>query len=433
MSVWGQGNREDAEGKRTVSMNEDITKEKYTDSKRAKHSIKSNRLRVCRFGVCCLRIFCITCVMAVTGLIVAAFQMLPDRWLIWTEVMLCCGLTEALLFWTGIICVYCTSVQLGIRYRIIGIACGMIPVVHLVILGKIIHTVSEELRFETNKERLNLERSAEQICHTRYPLLMVHGVFFRDFRYLNYWGRIPEELIRNGACIYYGNHESAASVEISAQELTARIKQIVCETGCEKVNIIAHSKGGLDCRYAISHCGAAPYVASLTTINTPHRGCEFADYLLQKIPEKSREQVAGMYNKALRRLGDRNPDFISSVTDLTACSCTRLNQNIQTEAACRCFQNIYCQSIGSKLNHAVNGRFPLNFTYPLVKHFDGANDGLVSEKSFAWGERYELLTVQGKRGISHGDMIDLNRENIPGFDVREFYVQLAAGLKRRGL
>lgn len=30
-------------------------------------------------------------------------------------------------------------------------------------------------------------------------------------------------------------------------------------------------------------------------------------------------------------------------------------------------------------------------------------------------------------------MIDLNRVNIPGFDVREFYVELVSGLKSRGL
>ena len=34
---------------------------------------------------------------------------------------------------------------------------------------------------------------------------------------------------------------------------------------------------------------------------------------------------------------------------------------------------------------------------------------------------------------AHGDMIDLNRENIDGFDVREFYVQLVADLKKMGL
>ena len=58
---------------------------------------------------------------------------------------------------------------------------------------------------------------------------------------------------------------------------------------------------------------------------------------------------------------------------------------------------------------------------------------MVGEKSFAWGEDYQFLTVKGKRGISHGDVIDLNREDIPGFDVREFYVQLVSKLKERGL
>ena len=33
---------------------------------------------------------------------------------------------------------------------------------------------------------------------------------------------------------------------------------------------------------------------------------------------------------------------------------------------------------------------------------------------------------------SHGDMIDLNRENIRGFDVREFYVQLVSDLREKG-
>lgn len=96
-------------------------------------------------------------------------------------------------------------------------------------------------------------------------------------------------------------------------------------------------------------------------------------------------------------------------------------------------EGVFCQSVGSKLNKASGGRFPLNFSYNLVKYFDGPNDGLVSEDSFSWGEKYTFLKTDGKRGISHGDMIDLNRENIPGFDVREFYVGLTAELKERGL
>ena len=71
-------------------------------------------------------------------------------------------------------------------------------------------------------------------------------------------------------------------------------------------------------------------------------------------------------------------------------------------------------------------------THPIVKHFDGLNDGLVSVESARWGGHFTLLEPQGKRGISHGDMVDLNRENIRGFDVREFYVGLVAALRERG-
>ena len=37
-----------------------------------------------------------------------------------------------------------------------------------------------------------------------------------------------------------------------------------------------------------------------------------------------------------------------------------------------------------------------------------------------------------QRGISHGDVIDLNRENIKGFDVKELYVGIVSSLKKRG-
>ena len=52
--------------------------------------------------------------------------------------------------------------------------------------------------------------------------------------------------------------------------------------------------------------------------------------------------------------------------------------------------------------------------------------------SMKWGDSFTMLSPKGKRGITHGDVIDLNRENIKGFDVREFYIDLAAELKRKG-
>lgn len=387
----------------------------------------SKRLHICCHGAVALTVFAATTVISVICQIVLAFRLIPGEWktFLWSA-LLCIGL-EWLLFWNGILCVYLTSYQMGIRLRVAGAICGMIPVVNLILLGIILFTVYKEIQFEARKEAVNEARKDQRLCGTKYPILLVHGVFFRDNKYINYWGRIPAELEKNGAALYYGNHQSAASVADSAAELKARVEGIVAQTGCEKVNIIAHSKGGLDCRYAIAHLGMGSYVASLTTVNTPHRGCLFADYLLKNIGADVQSKVAGVYESTLRKLGDPDPDFLAAVYDLTDTACRERDAGLPEP------EGILCQSVGSLLGKARGGRFPLNFTYHLAKLFDGPNDGLVSENSFRWGSRYRLLEPTGRRGISHGDIIDLNREDIPGFDVREFYVELVNGLKEQGL
>ena len=124
---------------------------------------------------------------------------------------------------------------------------------------------------------------------------------------------------------YYGKQQSSRSVADSAGELKTEIERILEETGAEKVNIVAHSKGGLDARYAITHLGLADRVASLTTINTPHRGCKFADVLLGAFPKWLVNFVAARYNSLFHRLGDPAPDFLAGVNDLTAASCAALN------------------------------------------------------------------------------------------------------------
>lgn len=391
------------------------------------------RLRLCSISCILLRSFCITTFFSVILLPLSFFGAFsdignlienPKFWGISIGITV---LTETILFWTGIILVYLIAKQLGLRQRILGIICGWIPIAQLIMLHIIIKTALAEVKTERAKLRTNSLRYTEQICWTKYPILLVHGVFFRDFEHLNYWGRIPTELQKkNGAILYYGNHNSAAAVEDSVIELEQRILEIIQQTGCKKVNIIAHSKGGLDARTAIAKTSIAPNVASLTMINTPHRGCEFADYLLQKAPDSLKEKLASVYNTAVAKLGDTNPDFIAAVTDLSSSACQERNKTILDNP------DVYYQSFGSVLKHPTSGRFPLNLSYLFVKYFDGCNDGLVGEKSFPWGSKFQMLQSTERRGISHGDMIDLNRENFRGFDMREFYVHLVSDLQKNG-
>ncbi len=389
--------------------------------------IKSKKLAFCQHGTVLLCAFYFSIVVSTVYQIILAFKTVPHDFMTFVWSLVVCVTVNFVVFWVGIICVYLTSTQLGAKWRNIGIICGFIPIANLVSLFNIIKTTTNEYLFEAEKYKINKQRKAAQICATKYPILLVHGVFFRDTKFFNYWGRIPKELEINGAKIFYGEHSSAASIADSAAELKERITQILAETGAEKLNIIAHSKGGLDCRYAIAKLGIGDSVASLTTVNTPHRGCLFADYLLTKISDDIKQKVANTYNATLKKFGEANPDFLAAVNNLTASYCSELDAQLTTP------EGVYCQSVGSILIKAKNGKFPLNFSYHLVKYFSGNNDGLVDEKSFRWGENYILLKPSENRGISHGDIIDLNRENINGFDVREFYVKLVADLKNKGL
>lgn len=384
-------------------------------------------LWICNHGNLCLQAFARATMITVAFQLVLAYQWLWQNWQTWLAGVIFAVLTLSVLFWNGMLCVYLTSVQLGVKHRTEGLLLGLVPIANLVMLERIIRITREEVRFERQKYVIDKEREKHAICQTKYPILLVHGVFFRDNPYLNYWGRIPSALMRNGASVYYGEHPSALSIADSAGILAQRIRQIVAETGCEKVNIIAHSKGGLDCRYAMANLGIAPLVASLTTVNTPHRGCIFADRLLEKIPPKVQDKVANAYNTTLKKLGDPAPDFMAAVRDLTSSHCTCFDGETPPP------EGVYCQSVGSRQNCLSSGKFPLNMAYHLVKYYDGENDGIVGLNSFAWGSRYQLITTAGKRGITHLDIIDMNRENIPGFDVREFYVRLVSDLRQQGL
>ena len=388
-------------------------------------------LRSCAHGVEMLHIFLLSIGLSVVYHLVRLPLLWTGRWADWLISAAIAVGVLAVVFWNGMLCLYIYSVQLGIRWRVIGALCGLIPVAQLIVLRRIMQVVDAEVEEECRQIDRNNARREEEVCRTRYPILMVHGAFFRDIKHLNYWGRIPATLETNGATVFYGNHQSADAFRDSAAELASRIREIVAETGCGKVNVIAHSKGGMDIRAALAYEGIAPFVASVTTVNTPHRGCEFAEFLLDRAPESLRDKVASTYNKAARLLGDHEPDFLAALRDLTASSCAAFNEATAGEAGHT--EGILCQSIGSKMERASGGQFPLNFSYVIARLFDGPNDGLVSETSAEWGESYTFLTATGKRGISHGDVIDLNRTNIEGFDVREFYVELVADLKNRGL
>ncbi|MDR1238556.1 MAG: hypothetical protein LBK27_00420 [Treponema sp.] len=324
----------------------------------------------------------------------------------------------------GILRIFFTSRRLSIIWRLAMLMTIWIPLVNIIVLLYVCRLVYEEYDFALYREDLHLTRADSEICKTRYPLVMVHGVLFRDLKYFNYWGRIPKELIRNGARVYYGNQEAVGTIVTNAEDLQNTIRAVLKETGVEKVNIIAHSKGGLDARYAISRLGMEDTVASLTTISTPHRGCRFVDKACG-LPDGFYRGVANFFDRLFRSLGDRQPDFYTATRQFATAESEAFNRDTPDSP------KVYYQSYMSKMKGSRSDLM-LSIPWLMIKPLEGDNDGLVSVDSAVWGEFQGVLESKSRRGISHGDIIDLKRADYRGFDVIETYIGIAAALKEKG-
>ena len=324
----------------------------------------------------------------------------------------------------GMLRILYTSRRLNIVKRLIVGFWSFIPIINVFIMLYACYIAGIEYDHECYKVINHEARVDSEVCKTKYPLVLVHGVGFRDLKYINYWGRIPKELIRNGATVYYGNQEAWGTVEYNAKDIKNKIIDILKETGCEKVNIIAHSKGGLDSRYMISKLDMGDYVASLTMISSPHRGCKFVD-IACKIPDKIYKAIARFFDKHYRLIGDKNPDFYTASRQFSTYHSKKFNEEVKD------VEQVYYQSYTSVVNNIFSD-YVVAIPYILVKLTEGENDGLVSVDSAKWGEFKGILRNKPMRGISHGDIIDLRRDDYKGFDVIEKYVEIVSELKNMG-
>lgn len=118
---------------------------------------------------------------------------------------------------------------------------------------------------------------------TRYPIVLVHGLFgFDSFLGLDYFYGIPSALREDGARVFVAQVSAANSTEVRGEQLLAQVKNVLAITGAAKVNLVGHSHGGPTIRYV---AGVAPQlVASATSIGGVNKGSRVADILRGTVP-----------------------------------------------------------------------------------------------------------------------------------------------------
>ena len=257
--------------------------------------------------------------------------------------------------------------------------------------------------------------------NTKYPIILVHGLMIKQSKILKAFGKIEKVLDEAGYDVYVSDHDAYGSIENNAEQLKSYILNVLEKTGAEKVNIISHSKGGLDSKYMIENLGMEDKVASLTTLCTPHKGSVVAS-VIWKLPMWIKKVIAFFINSFYKLfLGDKHPDAIKA--------CDQLRKNDNYEKTVGFSDKVCCQSFSAHMEKPKDC-FILAIPNKLYKKYDKIdNDGLVCHESAKFGNyRGECLDIP----VSHAQIIDLFASKDQKQQVYEFYKKLCCELCEMG-
>ena len=282
-----------------------------------------------------------------------------------------------------------------------------------------------------------------------YPIVFAHG--FLSSAETGFSTELMDALAEDGFTLARINVPGIDSVENRAVKLVSQIESVIDQTGADKVHIVAHSMGGLDARYAISHLDGAdgfPFanrVASLSTISTPHRGSLLADIALGF---STILDPAGLAKKVLTKLGKVGDasNLPSAFEALSKRQAPTFNENTPDKA------NVYYQSwaglstsLGVVNPHdrkecednpsakmwsperrdRLRGLFWS--TAPWVRHgvLLRPHDGVVTVRSAKWG------VFRGCIPADHLDETKPTLDERTNFDGIDFYRKMAFELAAR--
>ena len=253
---------------------------------------------------------------------------------------------------------------------------------------------------------------------------------------LGYFRHIARTLRGHGFEVHEPSVSFAGSLERRALDLQRAVERILGPGNPGgRVNIIAHSMGGLDARYMIVRLGMADRVASLVTIGTPHLGSSYADW---RYEDRQTER------RVIERLEPLGLDFTGAF-DLTTRRCRAFCAfNEAAEAA----NDVAYIAYAAAQDDRDRVFCFLRRAWDILREREGANDGLVSVSSQLW--QGELRGPTGLKRVEQREFpLPADHLNECGWwhpwvgplgkrrefegTVRAVYVQIAENLRARGL
>jgi len=234
---------------------------------------------------------------------------------------------------------------------------------------------------------------------TKYPIVLAHGLAGFDtlFGVVDYWWDVEDELEDGGATVFVTQVSPLNTPQARGEQLIDQIETILAITGKAKVNLIGHSQGGLDIRYVAAV--RPDLVASITSVGSPHKGADLADFLAANFVNGGFTQavLSGLGNALGTVLGllggSTNPnDAVAALSALTAASMAQFNAQYPAGVPATACGNGATSANGVRF-YSWSGTGVLTNAFDIGDpalgiaslFYDESNDGLVERCSSRFG------------------------------------------------
>ncbi|GMK56650.1 hypothetical protein CspeluHIS016_0304900 [Cutaneotrichosporon spelunceum] len=290
--------------------------------------------------------------------------------------------------------------------------------------------LSEEDQAATKEEQA--EKHKAKYRTPKNPIVLCHGLLGFDFLgpvnlpalQISHWRGIRQVLEKNGCEVLICRVPATGSIMERAEVLH---KSITERFSGRAVNLIAHSMGGLDCRYLASQIKPTEFgICSLTTVSTPHRGSPFADYVIDNVIGRERlAQLLGI----MQAIDLPNSGDGAAFTALG----TRAMKEFNTEVIDH--PDVKYYSWGASFEPGLFDTF--RWPWSVIYAKEGPNDGMVSVSSAKWGEyRGTLLGVNHLDLIGWVNQLNYMMSSLTGkpieFKPATFYLEMSDYLAEQG-
>lgn len=272
-----------------------------------------------------------------------------------------------------------------------------------------------------------------------------------SFLAIDYWLGIQKYLQSMGCQVYIAKVPSFGSIESRALTLHKLLNQIALsktnttassKNSLLKFNLIAHSMGGLDCRYLISRISDDSknknyQIVSLTTISTPHRGSEMADFVVEQFEYWNRFLKINPQNEN----GEKSPLLPLCFYQLRTSYMTQYFNHVTPNNP-----NVAYFSYGAIFKPNWYNVFRPTWQIINDRSNGEPNDGMVTVKSSRWGKYMGTLY-----GLDHLDVINWQNKlilkaplkpnssspsshsvNFMKLDILQFYLSITHNLALNG-